>query len=448
MGATITATKTTIIVSPHFPPSTLAGVHRARHLARHLPAAGWRPVVITVHERYHAERLDPALAALLPADLAVEKVDALPVRLMRRFGIGDIGIRGYGWLRAALLRAIARERPAVVFITGAPFLPMLLAGEVRRRGVPVVLDFQDPWVSAWGAQQPLHTKAGIAHRLATWLEPIAVRSASAITSVSDTQNAEMAARYPWLARERMFAVPIGGDPEDFDALRAAGGESGIQVERNCLAFSYVGTFMPRSGPLFRALFGAVASLRQSDAALAARLRFEFVGTSNQPDDTKTHRVMPLAVACGVADLVREIPQRIPYLEALGVLARSHALLLIGSDEPHYTASKIYPALMSGRPYLSLFHRASSAHAVLASAGGGLAFSFGSAAELEALEGPLAGALRRLALSPQSAGRADPSAYASYTAAAVARRFGEVFDVAVAEAGASAGRQRRVEQPAA
>jgi hypothetical protein len=421
--------KTALIVSPHFPPSTLAGVHRARHLARHLPAAGWRPVIITVDERYHSERLDPALAGLLPADLAVEKVRALPVRLMRRFGIGDIGIRGYGWLRAALLRAIARERPAVVFITGAPFLPMLLAGEVRRRGVPVVLDFQDPWVSAWGAQQPLRTKAGIAHRLATWLEPIAVRSASAITSVSEKQNDEMAARYPWLDRGRMFAIPIGGDPADFDALRAVGGQSGIELDAGAIDFSYVGTFWPAVANSLRTVLGGLARLRVENPALAARIRLNFIGTSANPNDRGTNRVLPIAEEVGVADLVREIPQRIPYLEALGVLARSHALLLIGSDEPHYTASKIYPALMSGRPYLSLFHRASSAHAVLSSAGGGLAFSFGTAAELEALEQPLAEALRRLALAPQSAGRADPSAYASSTAAAVARRFGEVFDVA-------------------
>jgi hypothetical protein len=442
----VAALKTALIVSPHFPPSTLAGVHRARHLARHLPAAGWRPVVITVHERYHAERLDPALAALLPADLAVEKVGALPVRLMRRFGIGDIGIRGYGWLRAALLRAIARERPAVVLFTGAPFLPMLLAGEVRRRGVPVVLDFQDPWVSAWGARQPLHTKAGIAHRLATWLEPLAVRAASAITSVSDTQNAEMAERYPWLARERMFAIPIGGDPEDFDALRAAGGESGVELDAGAIDFSYVGTFWPAVANSLRTVLRGLARLRVENPALAARIRLNFIGTSANPNDTGTNRVLPIAQEVGVRDLVRELPQRVPYLEALGVLARSHALLLIGSDEPHYTASKIYPALMSGRPYLSLFHRASSAHAVLASAGGGLAFSFGTAAELAALEQPLAEALRRLALAPESVGPADPAAYAAYEASAIARRFGEVF--AVAEAGAGAGRQRPVEQSAA
>ena len=44
------------------------------------------------------------------------------------------------------------ERPVgVVLITGSPYYPMLFAGVVKRRfGVPVVLDFQDPWVSAWG----------------------------------------------------------------------------------------------------------------------------------------------------------------------------------------------------------------------------------------------------------------------------------------------------------
>ena len=48
-----------LIVSPHFPPSTLAGVHRARHLAKHLPAHGWEPVVIAVDPAQHVEAKDP-----------------------------------------------------------------------------------------------------------------------------------------------------------------------------------------------------------------------------------------------------------------------------------------------------------------------------------------------------------------------------------------------------
>jgi hypothetical protein len=33
--------------------------------------------------------------------------------------------------------------------------------------------------------------------------------------------------------------------------------------------------------------------------------------------------------------------------------------VLGSDEPHYTASRLYPALMAGRPVIAVVHRASS-----------------------------------------------------------------------------------------
>jgi hypothetical protein len=83
--------------------------------------------------------------------------------------------------------------------------------------------------------------------------------------------------------------------------------------------------------------------------------------------------------------------------------------------------------MSGRPFLSLFHRASSAHAILAAAGGGQAFAFATPQELVGLEAPLADGLRTLAAAPESLGRIDPSAYAPHEARAVARRFAGIFD---------------------
>src|SRR5262249_61514311 len=61
--------RSVVIVSPYFPPSTLAGVHRARHLAKHLPQAGWTPIVLCVDESLHEERLDHGLARLVPANL-------------------------------------------------------------------------------------------------------------------------------------------------------------------------------------------------------------------------------------------------------------------------------------------------------------------------------------------------------------------------------------------
>jgi glycosyltransferase involved in cell wall biosynthesis len=417
------------IVSPYFPPSTLAGVHRARHLATHLPAAGWTPVVICVDEAFHEEKLDPGLAALVPDTVEIIKVRALSPRLTRTIGLGEISLRAWRPLRAAVFRALTSRKVDAVLITGSPFYPMLLAPRIKRGfAVPLILDFQDPWVSTWGARQPWNSKAGLSHRLAKTLEPRALRGADFVTSVSDTQNAEMAARYSWLDPRRMASIPIGGDPDDFAAMRKSPpAEGSTDLDRQFINLSFVGAFMPRSGELVRALFRSFRRLRAGRPSLAARIRLNFIGTSNQPNEFKTCCVRPLAEAEGVAEFVREIPQRLPYLRALNVLARSDALLLIGSDEPHYTASKIYPGLMSGRPFLSLFHRASSAHHILSAAGGGVALAFSNAEELAALEGPLSEALHRVVTAPASLDAPDPSAYAPYEARETARRFGDIFD---------------------
>jgi hypothetical protein len=295
-------------------------------------------------------------------------------------------------------------------------------------GIPVVLDFQDPWVSAEGAKVPKLSKAGLSHHLATILEPIALRSASFITSVSERQNHEMADRYPWLDRDRMAAIPIGGDPDDFEVLRSYPPEkSQVQLSSDHINLCYVGTFLPRAGSLMRLLFDSLADLRIQQPALASKLRLQFVGTSNQHDGNGEHLITPIASAAGVADLVYEHPARVPFLEALSLLANSDGLMMIGSDEAHYTASKIYPGLMSGTPYLSLFHSASSAHAILADAGGGLAFSFQTEAELRAIRPNLTRALAQICEHPTTIPPADPAVYEAFTARGVARQFGSVFD---------------------
>lgn len=422
--------KSVILISPFFPPSSLAGVHRARHLAKHLPHAGWRPIVLCVDEADYEQGPDPNIKKLVPLDTEIVKVGALSHGLTRFFGIGEISLRAWYPLRRALFRLLSTEPVGAVLITGSPYYPMLLASEIKRRfGVPVVLDFQDPWVSDWGAAQPIASKAGISHALARLLEPRAVAAASFVTSVSDVQNRAMAARYPWFDPSRMSGIPIGGDPEDFVALREMDlTETSLELDDDRLHFSYVGTFLPRARSLVRLVFRAYARLCKTAPRIAERIQFNFVGTSNQfGGDDRALAVTAIAEQEGVAAAVCETPQRIPYLEALNVLARSRCLLLIGSDEPHYTASKIYPALMSGRPFLSLFHAASSAHRILSSAGGGHTYAFADADSLNALEVPFSESLRQLALEPESVGLADPAAYASYNARNIAAEFARVFD---------------------
>jgi hypothetical protein len=405
----------------------LAGVHRARHLAKHLPGWGWRPVVLCVDEADHEQRLDHALAQLVPESVEVVKVRAMPKGISRRFGLGDISLRAWTSLRRNLFLLLRSGRFQSVLITGSPYYPMLLAPEIRRRfGIPVVLDFQDPWVSSWGAQQPAASKAGLSHRLACLLEPRALRGADYVTSVSDVQNAEMAARHPWFDKSRMAGIPIGGDPEDFLVVPVSETYQGA-LEPNRINLSYVGSFWPAVEESVKVLLRAFAEFQRRQPALAERVRLNFVGTNPSLDDTVVHRIMPLAAAEGVAGFVREIPQRLPYLQALGILARSDGLLLFGSAEPHYTASKIYTSLMSGRPFLSLFHNASSAHAILSLAGGGRSFAFADREELQSLTAPIADGFRALTEDPASLGRSDPAVYAPFEARSIAERFAQIFD---------------------
>ena len=140
-----------LMVSPHFPPDTSAGAHRVRLLAPHLPAYGWEPTVVTVDPRDYEGRLDPGLAELVPRGSAsCAPAPGPPAgRAASASAISgcarsmDSGARARSLLR--------RERFDALFITIYPTYPALLGPILKRRfGVPFVLDYQDPWVGAWG----------------------------------------------------------------------------------------------------------------------------------------------------------------------------------------------------------------------------------------------------------------------------------------------------------
>lgn len=426
-------TRTALILSPHFPPSTLAGVHRARHLARHLPAHGWRPVIVRADPAHYTEPGDPALAALVPATVQQVRTNAWAAHIARRFGIGDIGIRGYPYFAQALRRAAATYQPSVVLITGSPFIPMLLGRMVRRSlKLPLVLDFQDPWVTSNGAKHPFFSKARMAHRLACWFEPRVVENASFITSVSDRQNQELADRHPVIDRQRMAAIPIGGDPDDYIALNRLGANASPSTSARAVV-SYVGTMWPAALGTVKILFSSIRLFLNRRPDLARSLQVRFIGTSRNPDSSDGHWVRPIAKEFGLDDIVTEKPERIPYLEALAAQVQSDLILILGSQEPHYTASKIFGVLMSGRPYLSIFHKDSSTHEILSRSGGGISLGFADRLFLENLQPKIAEVIESVVSGRFFPTAADPAIYEPYTANAAAARYAEIFNLLASEA---------------
>src|SRR5438309_2948433 len=140
-----------LMVSPHFPPDRPAATHRVRLLAPYLPLFGWEPTVLTVDPRDYEGRLDAVLADSVPRAVRLVRARAWPARVTRQLGIGDLGLRAFPGLRRTAYRAVRAEHFDVTFVTIHPTYPALLGPMLKRKfGLPFVLDYQDPWVGAWG----------------------------------------------------------------------------------------------------------------------------------------------------------------------------------------------------------------------------------------------------------------------------------------------------------
>src|SRR5450432_2617325 len=103
-----------MILYPHFPPSNLAGVHRSRLFAQHLPSFGWEPFILTVNEKYYEEELDWNLVKILPEGLRIEKTAAF--KLTRPRLIGDIGLRAFFHLYKKAKELIKKEKIDFLYI--------------------------------------------------------------------------------------------------------------------------------------------------------------------------------------------------------------------------------------------------------------------------------------------------------------------------------------------
>ena len=426
-----------LMVSPHFPPDSSAASHRVRLLAPHLPAAGWSPTVVTVKPSAYEGRLDPDLGALVPPSLHVERADAWPAAITRRAGLGDLGLRAFTGLHRACRSLLARERFDALFITIYPTYPALLGPMLKRQfSIPFVLDYQDPWVGAWGqavgggADGRPDWKSRVSRQIAVWLEPRALAAADGVVAVSQGTIDGIIKRIPSAASLPHDAIPLGFDASDFAAAEGRRGRVAAWDRHDGLVhLCYVGTLLPTGIATLRLLLRALDRARREDRN-ASRLRLHFIGTSNQSAST-AHRVLPIAAECGVADVVSEAPGRVDYLDALALLTQSDGILLLGSSEPHYTASKLYPALLAKRPLLALFHEASSVVAILRAVGGEPTVriaTYGDTTSTGDVVAAVVCHLRRLAADPvYRASDVSLDRVAEFSAAALARRLAALLD---------------------
>jgi len=390
---------------------------------------------LTVAEQDYEGRIDPDLGALVPPSLEVVRTRAIPAHVTRRFGLGDLGLRALPSLRRAAW-SLHRSRPFdALFITIYPTYPALLGPMFKRRfDVPFILDYQDPWVGAWGSEVgggnggAVDVKSLATRALARRLEPHVLQAADAVTAVSARTYQDAFVR-SGVSSHVTSEIPIGWDPADLDAIVRRQPRHRVIPDDGRINICYTGTLLPLGVATLRAVLAAARALIERDPPLADRLRFYFFGTSNQSTGAEA-RVIPHAQELGVDHLVHEHPARLDYLDSLDALRQANALLLLGSSEPHYTPSKVFPALLAGRPMLAVYRRESTVVEMLKTAAPPPAanlITFDENRRVESVVGCIAEALHALVRTTGTQVSINRAALEPWSAHALAGRLAGVCD---------------------
>ena len=364
--------KKILIITPHYPPSNLAAVHRSRLFAQHLPAFGWEPIILTVHEDFYEEELDWNLHKLLPAEQRIEKVKAYPVTKPRL--IGDIGLRAFFQLRKRALELVQNEQIDFVYIPIPSFYVSLIGVYLQRKtGVQYGIDYIDPWVHVFPGSDQFFSRHWFSTRLAKWLEPKAVKHAALITGVAEGYYKGVLERNPHLKERCVFgAMPYGGEAADHAGLKQLNLQPYLFAATDKLQFVYAGAMLPKAYAPLEEIFKAIAAEKE----LFAAVEFHFIGTGKTPNDPQGYNIKPIAERYGLwQSVVFEYPKRIPYLDVLIHLEAADAVFILGSTEPHYTPSKTYQGVLSKKPIFAVLHSASTAVEVLRKSGAGLVLDF-------------------------------------------------------------------------
>lgn len=371
--------KKLLIIYPHFPPSNLAGVHRPRLFAQHLPAFGWEPTILTVHEDQYEEKLDPDLLGLLPGNLRVEKVGALPITKPRL--VGDLGLRAIFPLYRKAKTLIKDGNYDFLLIPVPSFYTALLGRWLHSStGISYGIDYIDPWVHQFPGSEKKFSRHWWSTKLADFLEPLAVRKASLITGVAAGYFDGVLQRNPALKQTvRTAAMPYGGEMGDMANLSATGKKPYLFSRGTKRKLVYAGAMLPKAFEPLGKVFAAMAENR----AEFKEVEFHFIGTGTTADDPEGYNIKPLAEKYGLwRSVVFEHPSRIPYLDVLVHLRAADGVFILGSTEPHYTPSKIYQAVMAGKPLFAVLHQQSTAVGIIRSARAGTVLGFDGVTGLE------------------------------------------------------------------
>lgn len=328
----------------------------------------WAADVAVVDDKYSEMIKDELLLKSIPPNVTIYKVDAFSKKFTGKVGLGSLALRSMWYYLRAVNKLVKATRYDLIYFSTTQFPVTILGAYWKRKfKIPYIIDIQDPWHSEYYQDKPKDqrpAKYWFSYRLNKYLEPVAMQHVDGLISVSEGYIDDLKTRYPSIKNIPTITIPFGAFKPDLQI--AADNKNLFKPLLNAKFKNiiYVGRGGADMQPALATIFKALKCCLDKEPLLLKNIRLNFIGTSYAPAGQGKHTIYPLAKEYGVAENVVELTDRISYYHTLATLQQADALIMPGSDDPQYTASKIYPYLLTNKPLLAVFNSKSPALKVL------------------------------------------------------------------------------------
>lgn len=339
-------------------------MQRVRMSLPYFAANGWDAEVVTVNGLYMDVVKDDLLLKSIPESIKIHTVNALDKSWTAKLGLGSIALRSLWFYRKKVNQLLKTGKYDLVYFSTTQYPVCILGAYWKKRfGVPYIIDMQDPWHSDYYEDKPKHqrpTKYWFSYRLNKYLEPLAIKKVGGLISVSEKYIADLKDRYPAIKNIPAAIITFGAFEPDIKIARDNLNILTSILDTKFKSLVYVGRGGEDMHKAITPLFEVMAKGLIDEPEMFSKLKVYFIGTSYAPGGRGTPTILPLAKQYRLEQNVIEITDRISYYHTLITLLQADALFVPGSDDPAYTASKIYPYLLTGKPLLTIFNPLSPA----------------------------------------------------------------------------------------
>jgi hypothetical protein len=322
---------------------------------------GWEAEVVAVDYRYVDTVKDELLLESIPSNVKVHHVQALSKKRTAKFGLGSLALRSMWFYRKKVNKLLKEKKFDLIYFSTTEFPICVLGAYWKKKfNVPYLIDMQDPWHTDYykdkpKAQQP--KKYWFSYRMHRYLEPIAMKQVSGLISVSAHYIHTLQERYPHLIHKPCEVITFGAFNEDFEIVKKNEDQLSLLFKptEETIHLIYIGRAGYDMQPAITMLMNCLKKGLEMEPTLFSKVHFHFIGTSYAPAGKGIPTVMPIVESLGLSNFVTEYTDRIGYYSSLQHLLNANGLIIIGSNEVAYNASKIFPYIMSKKPLLAIFH---------------------------------------------------------------------------------------------